>query len=87
MRTTGEVRFVAFDDDGTAYAYVDDGSGLLDGNLFAVPGLRVDLAGGMALPSIGGTVAVTGVSSVIRIDGVSQRRLRARSDSDVVLIQ
>jgi hypothetical protein len=75
VRTTGTVTHVCSD-----YAYIDDGSGLLDGS--GCRGVRVSLAN-VPTPAVGQFAEVTGCCSVTQVDGRPVRYLKPRSLSDV----
>jgi len=84
MRSAGRVTRLGLDEDGTFFIYLDDGSGLFDGNRWDARGVRVNLPPGGPLPSEGSAADVTGVSSVIQRDGATHPLLKARQAGDVI---
>lgn len=79
IRTTGRVTFVGAD-----FIYVDDGSSLDDGSGNA--GVKV-WAPGLALPTVGQMVSVTGVSSCFANAGSTHRQILARSPDGILVLQ
>lgn len=87
MRSWGTVTYV---DPAGAFAYVDDGSALNDGNTLgasgaAVLGVKIILPSGVSMPPVGNMVILTGVASSEMIGVVSNRLLRVRMQSDISL--
>ncbi len=73
--------------DATGFVYLDDGSGVLDGNTLGrygagVPGVRVILPPGAVLPDAK-WIAVTGISYRLSILDRDQRAVIARSREDI----
>jgi len=79
---------------GTSFFYIDDSSGLDDGNGYAgggvsYKGLRVDITefpNGWTAPAVGSYVKVTGISSVINIGGKLRPRVIARSTDEIQVV-
>ena len=85
LRTTGIVNCV---DPSGLFAYIDDGSGAYDGNTLGplgdtVPGVRIVLSSGSALPKTTAYVAATGVSSLETVGGKPARAILATTLSQV----
>jgi|DewCreStandDraft_4_1066084.scaffolds.fasta_scaffold02210_9 hypothetical protein len=83
MRSAGRVTRFGLDEDGTFFIYLDDGSGLFDGNEWGTKGVRVNLPPGGPLPMEESTVDVTGVCSILQRDGISHPLLKSRQAADV----
>ena len=86
VRTTGRVTWL--DGDGQFF-YLDDGSGLSDGNSLGpggqpIIGLRVDLKEGHAMPEAGSQVIVTGVSALHLTNSTPAPLIRAVSTSGIL---
>lgn len=87
MRSAGEVTFASVDEQNRAFTYINDGSDLFDGNIYSAIGLRVDIPFSVGFPAIGTFLDVTGVSSIVQIEGINQPRLRVRDSDDVIVVQ
>ncbi len=83
MRSAGRVTRFGLEQDGTFYIYLDDGSGLFDGNEWGAAGVRVNLPSGGPLPQEGSYLDVTGVSSILRTGSRSHPLLKARQAEDI----
>ncbi len=86
MKSCGRVTGMVYDDLGYPVFYIDDGSNLNDGNIFGYAGVRVEMMQWMMAPATGTFVSVTGVSSIYRPEAQHNRRLRVRSDADIVTL-
>lgn len=86
MKSWGRVTGGAYDDSGNPFFYMDDGTNLADGNIYGFAGVRVELSPAMATPSLGSYVCAVGVSSIYRPEAQHNRRLRARTDSDISVL-
>lgn len=79
---------------GSTYLYIDDGSGLDDGNAYAgngvsYKGLRVDILGsisGWTFPTIGSFVRITGISSVANISGKTRPRILVNDVNNIISV-
>ena len=85
VKTAGAVKYI---DPSGAFAYVDDGGALNDGNALgpmgaAVSGARVILPATVTVPQPPAMITVTGISSMWTVGTSSVRCLKARSQSDI----
>jgi len=84
---------VVWADAATSTFYIDGSSGyddykFPDANQGRPPGVRVTMPSwGMAVPTVGSTVVVTGISTCYTENGTIFRKLRARGESDVVVVR
>lgn len=70
-----------------AFFYMDDGSHLSDGSIVdGNPALGVRVYSSLMFPPVGKLVAVTGVSSIERINGLSRPRILTRLPADVIVL-
>ncbi len=86
MKSCGKVTGMAYDDLGYPFFYMNDGTNLNDGNIFGYTGVRVEMMQWMMAPATDTFVSVTGVSSIYRPETQHNRRLRVRSDADIVTV-
>lgn len=81
IRTWGKVTSYAADS-----FYLDDGSGYDDTEDGSPPGVKVVVAPGIDVPSVGCYVVVTGISSTYLNDGTLRRLIRMREPGDLQMI-
>jgi hypothetical protein len=87
VKCWGSVTYV---DSAGAFAYVDDGSKLSDGNILgaggaSVTGIKVVLPSGVLMPPVGTFVTLTGVASSDTLGGNPIRALKVRAQGDISL--
>lgn len=85
VRVTGHISY----NDRGSIIYLDDGSGVWDGNRMGafrqpVPGIRVLLPTGVTIPTSATRASVTGISYRLLVGGLWQREVMVRAGSDVV---